>query len=379
MSNIKSIIFRIVFLKCLFPLYYQWQKRKEIQKGSVLFIEVRLPALSSNYILLEKKLKEKGLETTCFLMEYGRVGQKQYIGNCFRVLKKLAVSQYAFLNEASNVISAVPLRKETKLVQVWHGCGAFKKFGYSIPGQLKEAYYKNYTFVPVSSPQVVDAYGEAMRVEKEKILPLGVSRTDIFYHEGFKTAAWDKLKSVVPECEGKKIILYAPTFRGEHVKGQMPNQLDVRGLQEGLGDSWFLLIKNHPFVRERLHFNQDEKNFAADVTDSMTIEELLCVSHLCISDYSSLIFEYSLFERPMVFFAYDEEQYYDERGFYYPYREMVPGPVVRTNEEIIDYIKHIEEGFDRQRVVDFKEQFMSACDGYATDRIVKHLLEETYE
>ena len=103
----------------------------------------------------------------------------------------------------------------------------------------------------------------------------------------------------------------------------------------------------------------------------MPIDELLCVSDLCISDYSSLVFEYSLFERPMLFYAYDLEDYFDWRGFYYPYEELAPGPVVRTNEEIADYIQNVEQKFDRARVRAFREQFMSACDGYATERILQ--------
>lgn len=61
---------------------------------------------------------------------------------------------------------------------------------------------------------------------------------------------------------------------------------------------------------------------------------------MCITDYSSLIFEYSLFERPMIFYAFDLDQFYDYRGFYYPYDySFLPGPIVKTNEELINAIK----------------------------------------
>ena len=101
------------------------------------------------------------------------------------------------------------------------------------------------------------------------------------------------------------------------------------------------------------------------------IEELLCVSDICISDYSSIVFEYSLFGRPMLFYAYDLEDYFDWRGFYYPYYDLAPGPVVRTNEEIIHYIQNIEHNFDRECVRKFREKFMAACDGHATERILQ--------
>ena len=103
----------------------------------------------------------------------------------------------------------------------------------------------------------------------------------------------------------------------------------------------------------------------------MSIEELLFVADICISDYSSLVFEYSLFEKPMIFFAFDLDNYYDWRGFYYDYKEFVPGPIYTTTEEMIDYIKHIDTKFDKQKVKQFRDKFMSACDGHATERIMK--------
>lgn len=111
------------------------------------------------------------------------------------------------------------------------------------------------------------------------------------------------------------------------------------------------------------------------MTKELSIEQLLCVSDICISDYSSLVFEYSLFERPMLFYAYDLEDYFDWRGFYYNYEELAPGPVVYTNEEIIDWIMHLEERFDRNRVRSFRKRFMNACDGHATERILSLVLQ----
>ena len=118
---------------------------------------------------------------------------------------------------------------------------------------------------------------------------------------------------------------------------------------------------------------KEVQDFAMDVTDRLTIEELLMVSDICISDYSSLIFEYSLFERPMIFYAYDQADYDDWRGFYYDYHEMTPGPVVTTDDEIIDYITNVEDQFDRQQVADFRYKFMRSCDGQATERILELL------
>ena len=72
----------------------------------------------------------------------------------------------------------------------------------------------------------------------------------------------------------------------------------------------------------------------------------------------------------MIFYAYDYEDYCDWRGFYYDYFDLTPGPVVKTQDELLDTIHHIDERFDRQQVIDFKNKFMGSCDGHATERII---------
>ena len=75
----------------------------------------------------------------------------------------------------------------------------------------------------------------------------------------------------------------------------------------------------------------------------------------------------------MLFFAYDLENYFDWRGFYYPYDELTPGPIFTTNEEMVEYIQHIDERFDKAEVTAFRDRFMSACDGHATERIMNEV------
>ena len=140
-------------------------------------------------------------------------------------------------------------------------------------------------------------------------------------------------------------------------------------MKEALGGEYVLLVKQHPIVKMRPPIPEGAKGFAFDVSDSCTIEDLICVCDICISDYSSLIYEYSLMDRPMVFFAYDLEEYGDWRGFYYDYEELTPGPVVRTTGEVISWIR--EEKFDMEQVRAFRKRFMSACDGHATERLLK--------
>ncbi len=380
---IKYITFRIWFrgIYCLYA-------KRPVRKDKVLFVEVRDSEVSDSFQLLYRKLKkEKKYRIHIHYLRSGFCGRREYVRRCSAMLKDMADAGYVFLNEGCNVIGSIPMRKETVLTQTWHACGAFKKFGFSTAelkyGETAEElkkypYYGNTTYVTLSSPSIAWAYEEAMLLQdkKECMQPTGVSRTDVFFRKKFQNRAKEHFDRCVPFAASKKVILYAPTFRGHASEAAAPDGLDIPKLKQALGAEYVLVIKHHPFVSHPPVVPSDCTDFAKDVTDEMPIDELLCVSDVCISDYSSLVFEYSLFERPMLFYAYDLEEYFDWRGFYYPYHELAPGPVVRTNEEIIAYIQDLEHQFDRARVRKFREQFMSACDGHATERILRLVFRE---
>lgn len=382
-KKIRSRVNRYYTLKIKFPKVYRKSAKKPVDPRKVVFVEVRLPEITNSFKLLYQRLQEdERYDVHVHYLRNTFVPRKEYEKNCVRFLEDIATAKYVFVNEASNVLGCVDLRPETVVTQTWHGCGAFKKFGFSTAElifglnrkeMLKYPFYTNYTYVTLSSPEVAWAYEEAMNLHdrREVLQPVGISRTDVFFDPEFIKNAFVRLRQVMPESEGKKVILYAPTFRGRVANGKAPDKMDIPMLKKALGEEYVLLIKQHPLVRNAPEVPEDCRGFAVDVTSDMTIDDLLCVSDICISDYSSLVFEYSLFERPMIFFAYDKAEYDDWRGFYYDYNEMTPGPICVTNEEIIDYIRNLDSRFDKQQVVDFKYKFMRSCDGHATERILK--------
>lgn len=381
-KKIQSRITKIITLRIKCPRAYYKNAKKPIDPNKVVFVEVRLPEITNSFKLLYDKLvSEYNYDVRSHFLKNTFVPLKEYTKRCEEMMADIATAKYVFVNDASNVISCVKMRKETIVTQMWHGCGAFKKFGFSTAElifgesrreQLRFPFYKNLTHVTVSSPEVGWAYEEAMNLHDtpEAIKPIGISRTDIFYDDKFIEDSYKKLHAFMPSSEGKKVILYAPTFRGRVASGKTPNMLNVRMFKEELGDEYVLLVKHHPFVRKPPVIPESCADFAADMSDAMGIEELLAVSDICISDYSSLVFEYSLYERPLIFFSYDLSEYFDWRGFYYDYNELAPGPIFKTNLEMIDYIKNVDERFDKERIRAFREKFMSSCDGNATVRLM---------
>jgi CDP-ribitol ribitolphosphotransferase len=380
-GKIKRKVNKFYTLRILYPSIYKEHAKKPVDEKKVVFIEVRHPELTNSLSFLYENLKENyTFDIHVHTLRTGFVSRREFRENCKSMIADIADAKYVFISDASNIVGCVPMRKETVYTQTWHGCGAFKKFGMSTAelifgDSLKEMQkypnHKNYTYVTVSSPEVMWAYEEAMNVKHEDnvVRATGISRTDVFFDQQFIENAKKKLAKVMPYSEGKKVILYAPTFRGRVAKAVTPDCLNIELFYQKLSTDYVLLFKHHPLVKRRPDIPEEYEKFAMDCTDNMTIEELICVSDICISDYSSMIFEYSIFERPMLFYAYDLDEYFDWRGFYYDYYELAPGPICTTSDEMVDYIEHIEERFDKNRVIEFKNKFMSSCDGHATDRI----------
>lgn len=377
-------LFRWVTIKVIYPVLYAVYRRKPVDPNKVVFVEPRqLKPTNSMKQMIEAVEKDISLKVLQMSIGYGKVSKKEQFRREVAFLKEFATAGFVFMTEALRTVGGFTKRKETKVVQLWHGCGAFKQWGFSTANlkfggdmqtQTKYPNYRNLDLITVSSPEVIWAYEEAMGYQDAGVVQAtGISRTDVFFEEGFVDTAKQRVLDAVPEAAGRKIILYAPTFRGRVISGKAPDQLDIHTMQQALGEDYYLLIKHHHHVKELPPIPIGCEDFAKDVTHTLDINDLLCCADICITDYSSLIFEYALFEKPMIFFAYDLADYLEWWGFYYDYDELTPGPVVSTTQGIIDSVLHAEQEFDVEEVRQFREKFMSACDGHATERILKQI------
>ena len=380
--------FKDILLDKWIPRAYKRAAKAPIDENKIVFVEIRHPHITNSFsVIFDELVNNYDYNIHTHFLLNGNTSRADYTKRCLNAIQDIATAKYVFLNEGSTAISAVDLRPETKIIQLWHGCGAFKKFGFSTAdlifgdtrkGQLRHPLNKNYSLVSVSSPEVIWAYKEAMNLPESSdiVKATGISRTDIFYNDEFISESAEHLYKIFPQAKGKKIILYAPTFRGRVARAQTPNMLNVNMFYEHLGDEYVLLFKHHPHVKTPPKINEKFKDFAMDVSNLIGIEELLCVADICISDYSSLVFEYSLFEKPIIFFAYDLDEYFDWRGFYYDYYELAPGLITKTNFEMIDYIKNIDTRFNKKAIQDFKYKFMRSCDGRSTQRILETMFDD---
>lgn len=369
-----------------FPRRYKQLSQQPIKEGKVVFIELMTDHLTDNFKRLYAGAKRRPeLDVSVLLLNQHRMRYYKKTMVNFDVIEKIADAQYVFIDNTYPLLSSIDLRPETTLIQTWHGCGAFKRFGYSLKKAAgnttdeRSMAHKGYSYVFVSGPEAIDPYAEAFGMEdcKERILPLGVSRTDTFWDEAYLEAARSRVAHEVPQAAGRKIIMYAPTYRNNVTHARLPEKgLDLRMLKEKLGEEYVLLVKRHPFVKNPVLVPEGYEDFCIDVSDSLSIEDLIITADVCISDYSSLVFEYALFGRQLIFYVPDLDEYYDERGFYYNFDDFACGPICKTTDEVLVVLGTMNDN-DRTQLAAFKERFMSGCDGHATERILETVFGST--
>ena len=273
-------------------------------------------------------------------------------------------------------------RPGTTVIQTWHASGAFKKFGHSVRDATFGAdsaltsrvrIHGNYDLCLVGSPSAVPHYAGAFGLPGERFVSkLGIPRTDLFFGEAAAAAAGEvRRRYGLPD--DRRIVLYAPTFRGDRVTAaRFSDDLDLGALERELGDDHLLLLRLHPFVRGRRPIGDGLSDFVIDVSDHPDINALMLASDVLVTDYSSAIFEFALLDRPMAFFAPDLAQYEHERGFYVDYRSWVPGPIFETSDALAAWLR--SGRVDTERVRRFRAESFEVADGQATRRIVEEVV-----
>ena len=266
----------------------------------------------------------------------------------------MATSKYWIFNcrQADEIIK----RKENIYLQTWHGT-PLKKLamdmdnvnmaGQTDINEYKEKFYNNsrrWDYLLIQNDYSREIFKKAFAFNKTILN--GYPANDILYTENNKESI-DKIKDKLNIPKNKKIILYAPTWRDDNFykKGhyRMNIELDLDRMQKELGNEYIILLRMHYLITNNINIEK-YKGFVYDYSQGYDIQELYLVSDILITDYSSVMFDYSNLNRPIIFFTYDIEQYRDAlRGFYFDFEEEAPGPLVVDTEGVIECLKSIDD------------------------------------
>ncbi|MEU4675721.1 CDP-glycerol glycerophosphotransferase family protein [Micromonospora sp. NPDC023737] len=270
------------------------------------------------------------------------------------------------------------------VAQLWHGT-PLKRIGFDVT-EVRHAdrdylsrvakEVPNWSFLVSPNRFSTPILRRAFRFDGE-ILESGYPRNDVLYRDQESVAARVRQRLGLPA--DKKVVLYAPTWRDDefHSMGRykMTMLLDLADARRQLGDDHVLLVRRHPNVVDEIPGTGD--GFVWDVSRYPDVADLLAVTDILVTDYSSLMFDYANTGRPILFFTYDLEHYRDKlRGFYFDFESEAPGPLLATSAEVVHAIRFAESNaYDyRQRYAAFVERFCDLDDGKASTRVIERLL-----
>ncbi|WP_405617362.1 CDP-glycerol glycerophosphotransferase family protein [Streptomyces sp. NBC_01508] len=304
----------------------------------------------------------------------------------WRYLWALARAQYWVDNQGF----PLDLRKPpgTTYLQTWHG-SAYKRMGFAesrikaqnAPERAKlSAALGRFDHFLVRSEHDVATLARDYRQPATSLVRCGYPRNDRLV----RARATDESRGRFPRPalaaelgipDHRQVVLYAPTFRGMPKKGRTTRlPLDVRQFAERFGDEYVLLVRAH--YLESAVLPVCPPGTVIDVSGHHDVSELLCLADALITDYSSIMFDYALLDRPMVFFAPDLDAYVAQRGGYFDLRAEAPGPVVESQDELLSMMGELKKAdaahrADRAR---FAERFGGYDSGQAARTAVDVLL-----
>lgn len=372
----------------IFKLFYILFSLLPVNRKKISFASDSRTELNGNLYFVYEELYHRNLELNIKFIFNDRIDNKKTVFNLIKTAYHFATSKIILLDDFYPIIYPLNIRKNSDLIQVWHAAGAFKTFGFSRVGRPggpspKSRNHRNYTKVAVSSEGVREHYAEGFGINVDNVYPTGVPRSDIFFDDEYKKYVKETLYNKYPFLKEKKVILFAPTFRGNgQASAYFPfHVLDFEKLYKSLGDEYIFLFKIHPFVNNKLTIPYEYADFFYDFSEFREINDLLLVTDILITDYSSVCFEYALLEKPMLFFAFDVEEYVRTRDFYYDYFSFIPGPLVKTTEEMVETIK--SQSFELDKIKPFVRYYFNGTLGRASSNVVDDLiipsLESEYE
>ena len=291
----------------------------------------------------------------------------------------MATSHTIFMDNVFLPFSAIKPKKDTRLVQLWHGTGSIKKFGLDFEeGWVKDSGLRvnsRTTHFIVGSRWMKEVYKTAFRAPENKIYNLGCPRTDIFFNQNHIKEAKHEFNGEYPHLAKKTIILYAPTFRDDK---ESYIKLNIDELISNLDNDKVLALRFHPHIANKVNIDEiaskKYSNRIIDFSHYPKLNTLLINTDILITDYSSIIYEYALINKPMIFFAYDLKKFeISGRGFYEDYLSTIPGPIAYNTQELVDIINN--KSFMKYDLDKFKAFFLEKCDGKSRERLYKLLME----
>ena len=334
--GLKKLILHMVLW-----FFYQLAKCLPVRQNRITFVTLTSQILTGDFKLLDEELKRyPDIEIRYILTKFEKTikGDLLYFLNCIKQVFLINTSKVVILNDNNYVVSHFK-RSQVRVLQVWHACGAVKKFGNEIDRQYE---IKNYDYVLAPSKKTAKFYMEAFGCDNSKIKICSLPRVDDILTDN---GCASRFFTENPALSDKKIVLYLPTFRERdaYVAEKLKVEFDE------LAD-YHLIISAHPlFSKIKI---EDKFSYSGD----FSTYDLMKIADVIITDYSACAFEASVLMKPLYFFVPDYEEYSKERGINVNLKEEMPSATFEDAEALVNAIK--SNSYDFDMLYKFKSEYV---------------------
>ena len=268
-------------------------------------------------------------------------------------------------------------RAGCSVIQVWHAEGAYKRFGHATrgassgaDGALHELIHSGYSDALVSSESVRPAYAEAFRMPLNRVHAVGPLRGAWLANSAAVVLRKTTLLAQYPELSEKRVLLYAPTFRGRGAQRETQLPISPEAIAAALPSEWIVAIKAHPLVpiSAKLSGAQSTSGRCVTLDAATPIDELFPIADALFTDYSSSIFLWSLLERPLILAVADADAYTQDPGLFLDPRSSDSiGTRVTSAQEVVAALTTVgpSAAVDQARQRAFAERYLGPRDALA--------------
>ncbi len=377
-------------------LYFPIMKKIYTLMRTLLPIDQKLVVLESN---VGKSIGDSPKAIYDYLQEFDLDYKYVWItnknngelGDNTKQVSRLGIKYYYYLARAKywvnnqNFPTYLVKRSGTIYLQTWHGTPLKR-----MQNDLDKIIGRNATYLErvnhavtywdyLVSPSsyATDCFKSAFEFKKE-VLEVGYPRNDIFYEnsESLKYLSDRVKQNLGIAADKRKIILYAPTFRDDAIN-KFNLELDLKMFMAELADDYILLIRAHVATAQHINIPKQYGLDVLNVSYYPDIQELYLISDMCITDYSSVMFDFAHTKKPLLFFTYDLSHYQETlRGFYIDFISEAPGPLSSTTAELIADIKRVESEPLSSKYEEFYDKYCSIEDGSSSKQVAEKVFDK---
>lgn len=360
--KLKSIVLTIIL-----ALFYPFTFLFRVHQNRITFISLEHDNLSKDFKILHDELSAKQeyeIKTLLFKFQPTFLGQLQYGLACIQQLFVLQSSKLVIIDYNNFVISKFPHRKEVKVLEIWHATAALKNFGNCVQRDYE---IKNYDYAIANSDFYKGVYAQAFNLPEENVLVTGIPNNDKIFDDHFVQDTKVRLLEKYPVLANKKVITYAPTFRGRISTYFKEAKIDLARVHQALGEDYVIIYKAHPLISGSAYENNPHVLFI----EEEPISSIFCVTDVLITDYSAIAVDWMVFDKPIIAYVPDFKSYSKKPGLTIDYLQEFPGAVTFNEGELIQALQATDStSYQKERALFFKKTY-NYCDGKATERVLK--------